>query len=401
MTAVDDRRTPVERLEQDLLARLGLPPGASSEDVDAAHGALTAYLAHAPRDLKDWARLQAGAADEAYSLLIDPAALADSVALVGPAARPAAMPGGPATPPARRDLPAATKTVPKGTAGVAAAEVSIAADFEVEPTFDELLAEVTPSTHRDTAPKRRPAAAASAPTGAATPAARRLPLRRFALVGGALIGAVAIAMAGYQFGGGATPTASPSASTPAAAAASPALDTAAVATLMTKLQADPSDTQALMGLADEYYAAEDFTTAETWLDKLLTVDPKHVRGLLALGAVQFNLGRADEAKGSWESVVGIEPNNVEAHYDLGFYYLNQSPPDMAKVQLEWGRVVEISPDSDIAKTVKSHLTALASPGASAAPSASPAASTAPSASPAASTAPSATAFPAASGSPQP
>jgi tetratricopeptide (TPR) repeat protein len=156
-----------------------------------------------------------------------------------------------------------------------------------------------------------------------------------------------------------------------------------------------------MGLADEYYAAEDFTTAETWLDKLLTVDPKHVRGLLALGAVQFNLGRADEAKGSWESVVGIEPNNVEAHYDLGFYYLNQSPPDMAKVQVEWGRVVEISPDSDIAKTVKSHLTALASPGASAAPSASPAASTAPSASPAASTAPSATAFPAASGSPQP
>jgi hypothetical protein len=48
---------------------------------------------------------------------------------------------------------------------------------------------------------------------------------------------------------------------------------------------------------------------------------------------------------------------------------------MAGVQREWSRVVALAPDSDIAKTVKAHLDALAS----AAP-ASPGASTAPSAS---------------------
>jgi hypothetical protein len=66
---------------------------------------------------------------------------------------------------------------------------------------------------------------------------------------------------------------------------------------------------------------------------------------------------------------------------------------MAGVQREWSRVVELAPDSDIAKTVKAHLDALASfaPG-SPAPSGAPAASGAP-ASPAAS--------PAQSGSPQP
>jgi tetratricopeptide (TPR) repeat protein len=169
---------------------------------------------------------------------------------------------------------------------------------------------------------------------------------------------------------------------------SPTLDTAAVAALMTQLQADAKDTDALMGLADAYYTAEDFKTAETWLTKLLAIDPNHIRGLLALGAVQFNLNRPEEAKASWDKVVVIEPNNVEAHYDLGYYYLYQDPPDMPAVQREWGLVVQISPDSQLAQTVKSHLDALASPtpsaGASAAPSASPAASPAESAAPSAS-----------------
>jgi len=380
VTSASDRPQTPEQLERDLLARLGLPPASSSEDVDAAHRAVTAYLARAPRELKDWARHEAAAADEAYALLIDPAALADSVALVGPTARPAAMPGGPATPPAPRDPFSASDGAANGSGPSDPAVAS--ATVVVEPTFEELLAEVTPSTHRDSAPTPNVISSTATPS---TGGAGRFSGKRLALVGAALVGAVAIAFAGYQMGGAATPAASP---TPSSAAAnpSPALDTATVATLMGKLQANPEDTETLMALADEYYFAEDFATARTWLDKLLALDPQHVRGLLALGAVQFNQGQMEDAKASWLKVVVIEPDNVEAHYDLGFYYLNQDPPDLAGVEAEWGRVVEISPDSDLAKTVQSHLDALASPapsgGASAAPSTSPAPS--PEASPAAS-----------------
>lgn len=415
----------VDALERDLLARLGLPPASSSEDIDAAHRAVTAYLAHAPRELKTWARGQAAAADEAYALLIDPAALADSVALVGPTARPAVMPGGPATPPARRD-PSATKSASNGAGSVAkdgsgtktggAAKTGVttkAADQDAparEPTFEELLAEVTPTTHRDAAPQSnvltgdavRPAPAAG---GAGASSGRR----RLGLAGFAVVGALAIAFAGYQLGSAGGTTGTTPAPSTAAASPSPALDEAAVATLMGKLQANPKDTTTLMSLADEYYAAGDFTTAESWLVKLLEVDPQHVRGLLALGAVQFNTGRMGEAKASWEKVLAVEPDNLEAHYDLGFYYLNQDPPDMTGVQAEWGKVVEIDPTSEIAQTVKAHLDALASPapsgsvapGGSGAPSGSPAASpeASPAASPAASAAPSAS--PAASESVQP
>jgi cytochrome c-type biogenesis protein CcmH/NrfG len=127
---------------------------------------------------------------------------------------------------------------------------------------------------------------------------------------------------------------------------------------------------------------------------LATVEPGNVRGFLALGAAAFNEGDLATAESAWKQAVAIDETNVEAHYDLGFLYLNQQPPDMAGVRREWSRVVELSPDSEIARTVKAHLDAFstfspapASPAPSADPAASPAASAAPAPSPAPSVSP--------------
>jgi cytochrome c-type biogenesis protein CcmH/NrfG len=370
-----------DEFQQLLLARLGLPASASSEDIDAAHRAVTSYLAHAPRELKTWARRQAAEADETYAILIDPTALADPAALVGQAARPAVAPGGPATPPARRE----TLSSPAADATVAAVMTEDATDDVAEPTFDEMLAAVTPDAHRDSIPAaKKPTTKPVTPkTG---PAGGRLPFRRLAIVGVAVVAVAVVAIVGYDFGGsasGSTGTPSPS----AAAAASPTLDQAAVAALMQKLQADPNDTTTLQSLADQYYAVGDYATAGDFLDKLLAVDPTNINGLLAHGAVAFNQGDYGNAKTDWLKVVSIDDKNVEAHYDLGFLYLNQQPADMAGVQAEWGKVVTLAPDSDVAKTVQAHLTALAS----AAPSAAPEGSSSPAASPS----------PAASGTAQP
>ena len=69
-----------EKMERELLARLGLDPSATPEDVSTAHEAVSAYLTAAPRSLRTWARVQASGADEAYALLTDPAALSRAVA---------------------------------------------------------------------------------------------------------------------------------------------------------------------------------------------------------------------------------------------------------------------------------------------------------------------------------
>jgi tetratricopeptide (TPR) repeat protein len=231
----------------------------------------------------------------------------------------------------------------------------------------------------------------------AAPRGSSSPLRRALVVGVIAVGAVAIAVGGYQLGG--TP-ASAGASTPSQAPqASAVIDQAVIADLMAAVQADPADTLSLMKLGDEFYRAGDYGAAVTWFQKILDVEKTDIRARLALGAAYFNLGDMAGAETAWLAVLTQDSTNVEAHYDLGFLYLNRDPADMDGVRREWSEVVRLAPDSDVAKTVKAHLDALSSaaPSAPASTAPSPAASTAPS--PAASAAPSTSASSAPSAAP--
>ncbi len=402
-------------LENELLSQLGLPPSASPEDVDALHEAASDYLAAAPSNLRGWAHAQASALDAAYLKLTDPVGLEGS-ALRSPTRPPTVVPGGPATPPARRGSAPATQIPANADAYGDEADDEELDDEDLGTDFDSLYASVTPSAHADMAPDAKPGRHARA----ASPApARQVRSRRRAVVpaaapesGGiwkklALGGAAVIAVFAVGFGANAIVNgndASP-APTPNAAEASPsapAVDQAQVAQLMTKYAADPNDTATLLGLADAFYAGQDYASAGEWLDKLLAIDPKNIQALLARGAVSFNLSDLPTAESTWKKVVDIAPDNVEVHYDLGFLYLNQATPNWAGVQSEWTRVIQLDPGSDLAQTVQSHLDALVassmipaspasgSPAAGGSPGASPAASdatTSPAASAGASPAP--------------
>jgi cytochrome c-type biogenesis protein CcmH/NrfG len=420
-----------EKLERELLARLGLDPSATPEDVSTAHEAVATYLAAAPRSLRAWARVQASGADEAYALLTDPAALSRAVALVGAGARPAVLPGEPATPPARRETlaptpvaaPSAATGRAAGTAVLAAPTAAAAATAATaavlvdetgrrivsDDEIDALLAEVDPTAHREivgTAAER--AASTAASTGATSRPGRLLGIigsaafRNLAIVGATVAAIGIVAVMGFNAGGTSASVIGANGSpAPSAAASVPVLDQAAVAALMVKIQANAKDADSLMALGDEYYKTGDYKTAGDWYAKVTAIEPTNVRGFLALGATAFNLGDATTAETAWKQVLTLDEKNVEAHYDLGFLYLNRQPADMAGVQREWSRVVALAPDSDIATTVKAHLDALASaapasPGASGAPAGSPAASagsSAPSSAPASSAAPSSSARP--------
>jgi cytochrome c-type biogenesis protein CcmH/NrfG len=433
-----------EKLERELLSRLGLDPSATPEDVSTAHETVAAYLAAAPRSLRAWARVQASGADEAYALLTDPAALSRAVALVGAGARPAVLPGEPATPPARRETLAPTPVAAPyaatgravgaagataGTAGAATMAATMAAAMTTataavlvdengrrivsDNEIDALLAEVDPTAHREivgTAAQR--AASTAATTSAASRPGRLLGIigsaafRNLAIVGATVAAIGIVAVLGFNAGSTSASVIGANGSpAPSAAASAPVLDQAAVAALMVKIQANAKDADSLMALGDEYYRTGDYKTAGDWYAKVTAIEPTNVRGFLALGATAFNLGDATTAETAWKQVLTLDEKNVEAHYDLGFLYLNRQPADMAGVQREWSRVVALAPDSDIAKTVKAHLDALASaapasPGASGAPAGSPAASAgssapsvAPSSAPASSAAPSSSAKP--------
>ncbi len=406
-------------VENELLAQLGLPPSASPEDVDQLHEAVSEYLAAAPSSIRGWAHAQAAALDVAYLQLTDPVGLEGS-ALRSPTRPPTVVPGGPATPPARRgSVPPATLEDEPVLETDDMRDVEDDADDDGATDFDALYASVTPSAHEDMGPdtrvKHRPATAAPAArrrsrarrnAASLAPAPAKAGIWQRVVVGGAaivLVAAVALGANAIVNGTQSTPGASEAAGGAAAAASpsAPTVDQAKVSQLMTQYAANPNDTATLLALADEFYAGQDYASAGDWLDKLLAIDANNVQALLARGAVSFNLGDLLAAETTWKKVVGIDANNVEVHYDLGFLYLNQQNPDWAGVQREWSLVVKLDPGSDLAQTVQSHLDALVaasmlpgpSAGSSGAPVASPAATpvaspvASPAASPAGSTQP--------------
>ena len=70
-----------------------------------------------------------------------------------------------------------------------------------------------------------------------------------------------------------------------------------------------------------------------------------MKARLALGAAKFNLGDVADAQRDWLRVIALDPENVEAYYDLGFLYLSEDPPDMARAKKMWRKVVELAPGS--------------------------------------------------------
>jgi Tfp pilus assembly protein PilF len=136
-------------------------------------------------------------------------------------------------------------------------------------------------------------------------------------------------------------------------------DEARVTKLMKKVEANPKDAAALVSLGNAFFKAGDYNNAGGWMEQALAVDPQNVDARLALGASQFNLSEVSEARKQWEQVISLDPKNVEAYYDLGFLYLSEDPPEMAKTKAMWRKVVELAPaGSSVAKTVSTHLKSL-------------------------------------------
>ena len=301
-------RADVAEFRHELLGRLGLRAEASDQDVEKAHTGLVEFLELAPREVKSWAAARTTDVDEAFALLSGP----------------------------EQDL---IRPVAQSVATVQYAQ-------------DE--------------PSQAPA-----PAGPAGPASRK-PTRTqlvWAIVPVLVIGVVlAVFFMGKSDvpGISGTPTGQETTAAAGANGATP-VDKAKVAALMKKISANPKDIASLQGLGDSYFAAQDYKNAIVWEKKILAVDPKNQVALLALGAAQFNTGNAAEAKKQWLVAAALYPNSAEVHYDLGFLYMSQTPPDKVNMTREWERVVAIDPNSNLAKTVATHLKGAS--GASATPSA--------------------------------
>jgi tetratricopeptide (TPR) repeat protein len=294
-----DGRADAAELRNALLGRLGLRANASDAEVETAHNGLVEFLELAPHEVKSWATARTTDVDEAFALLCGPEQ--DLV----PASQLAAM---------AQDAPAISY---------------------------------------------QPPAAPPAPPGVFAALAANKPQRNkiFGAIGAVL--AVAIVFLVFQMGKSpAVPGISGKPTgqeTTAAASGATPVDQAKLGALMQKITANPKDVASLQSIGDLYFGATDYKNATLFEQKVIAVDPKNQVALLALGAAQFNQGNAVEAKKQWLVAAGLYPKNAEVHYDLGFLYMSATPPDTVNMQAEWKKVVAIDPNSNLAKTVATHL----------------------------------------------
>jgi len=307
---------------------LGISEDASQEELEARYQELAEYLASPdlPAHMRDWAARQATLVDEAYAVLADPE-------------RRAAIKRGPAA------------AAPK-------------ARTEPEP------AAAAPPRPAKAAAARAKAAGEGPPARASLPAAllrglRSQPLAVGIVVGLAALGAVILFRVGLPGGGGAEE------GTPAATQASDLvpLDEARVAELQAAIEEDPNNLEALFELAEAYFLAGEWQPAIDWFTRVTALEPNNVHALTDIGTSNYNLGFTDEAKATWLAALDIDANDPQLHYNLGFLYANSETPDMAAAVAEWQKVVELAPDSNLAKTVQVHLEGLSDPTPEATPAA--------------------------------
>ncbi len=294
---------------------LGINESTSQEELEARYRELAEFLTSPalPAHLRDWATTQAALVDEAYAVLADP----ERRAAVDRGREQAAKEVAPA--PARRRAKAES-----GAEGKAATRAAAGPRSE------------------------------ASRTDAALRGVRAHPVAVGAVVGVVALAAIVLFQVGLPGDGGAE-QAPPAQQTGDLVP----LDQARVAELLAAVEEDPENMEALFELGESYFLAGEWQSAIDWFTKLVALDTKNVHALTDIGTANYNLGFPQEAKASWLKALDIDANDPQVHYNLGFLYANAEPQDLAAAMREWQTVMELAPDSDLARTVQVHLEGLA------------------------------------------
>lgn len=280
---------------------LGVSPDASQDELEGRCRELLGFLSSddVPAALREWAEGQAALVDEAYAVLLDPEERTETKPLPRKAEKPREAATWPSPPKAR-------------------------------------AAAAGPTAYRRT---------------------RRNPLVLGTVIGLLVVVAVFVGKSGLPNDGDSS---SPAAATAQDEGALVPLDTKRVNELLVTVQKDPTNVDALFELGESFFLAGQWQPAIDWFTKFTAIDATNVHARTDIGTALFNLNRPADAKTTWLAALEIAPNDPQLHYNLGFLYANSEPPDLTAAATEWKKVVEVAPDSNLAKTAQVHLSGTAS-----------------------------------------
>lgn len=123
----------------------------------------------------------------------------------------------------------------------------------------------------------------------------------------------------------------------------------------------PADSGSMLPAASAPVTQRDDSGRIAELEQKLAEKPDDIASLLELGVLQFDAGDLERAEELWTRVTELDPRNPSAWFNLGFLHLAEDPPNMEEARVDWEKVLEVAPDSDLAATIRSHLDALSEP----------------------------------------
>lgn len=113
-----------------------------------------------------------------------------------------------------------------------------------------------------------------------------------------------------------------------------------------------------MGTTQQEPSAAERAARVAELQNIIEKDPTDTKARLELGVLQFNQRETSKAEEQWTTVIEQDPKEVQAWYNLGFLYLSKEPAETDKAREAWQKVVDLAPDSDLARTADMHLKGL-------------------------------------------
>lgn len=137
------------------------------------------------------------------------------------------------------------------------------------------------------------------------------------------------------------------------------IDEEAVEVLTARAEANPQDAATRAEMGSLYMNAGRFAEALPWLEQAVALDTQALDARNGLALTYLNLGRLDDAVGTFEGTLSIDPDHAVTLFGLGrvkLYMLQDIRGGMAM----WDRLVEAHPDSLEASEVRAELEALKS-----------------------------------------
>jgi cytochrome c-type biogenesis protein CcmH/NrfG len=113
--------------------------------------------------------------------------------------------------------------------------------------------------------------------------------------------------------------------------------------MLTKLQANPKDSDTLIQLGNLYYDGQAYPQAIDYYGKALEINPKNADVITDLGTAYWYTGNPDKAIDEFQKSLAIRPNHPGTMFNLGIVKW-QGKKDPAGAVVVWEQLLKTNPD---------------------------------------------------------